>query len=149
MSNTIKYSTFKRNEKIFLIGLIIWVLLQISRFIAFQLIDDINGGVESLAWLYPAYLDIFAAVLALPLIAALIKGRGLLTWTSTIVYLAISIVDHFGNFTTTSFVGAPSIVEEGMNPILIPAIQTVIDFVFLILLLVPKYSRLFFKLVKN
>uniref|UniRef100_UPI0026194689 hypothetical protein n=1 Tax=uncultured Aquimarina sp. TaxID=575652 RepID=UPI0026194689 len=64
---------------------------------------------------------------------------------SIIVYLSISIVDHFGNFTTTSFVGPPSIVEEGMDPLLIPIIQTVIDFIFLILLLVPAYRSLFFK----
>ena len=68
-----------------------------------------------------------------------------MTWTSTIVYLAISIVDHFGKFTTTALVGPPSIVEEGMNPILIPAIQTVIDSVFLKLLPVPSYRQLFFK----
>jgi len=64
------------------------------------------------------------------------QSRGLLTWTFAVVYLAISIVDHCGNFTTTSFVGAPSIVAEG---------GTVIDAFFLILLLVPKYRRLFFK----
>jgi len=32
------------------------------------LIGDINDGSESKAWMYPAYLDIFAAVTALPLI---------------------------------------------------------------------------------
>ena len=146
MDKTIKFRDFKTNEKIFFIGLIIWILLQMSRFIALVLINDINAGSESTAWMYPAYLDLFAAALALPLIGALIKWRGLFTWTSTIVYLAISIVDHFGNFTTTGIVGPPSIVEEGMNPYLIPVIQTVIDFVILILLLVPKYHRLFFKI---
>lgn len=146
MSKSTKYCDLTKGEKVFFIGLIFWVLLQISRFIAFKLIDDINTGVESAAWLYPAYLDVFAAALALPLIGAILKFRGLFTWTCTIVYLAISIVDHCGNFTTTHFVGAPSIVEEGMNPILIPAIQTTIDVIFLALLLMPKYFGLFFKL---
>jgi hypothetical protein len=146
MKNTIKFKDFRIDEKVFYIGLIIWVLLQISRLIAIVLINDINDGAESAAWMYPAYLDLFAATLALPLIGALIKWRGLLTWMFTIVYLAISIVDHFGNFTTTTIVGPPSIVEEGMNPFLIPVVQTVIDFVFLILLLVPKYYQLFFKI---
>lgn len=140
-----KFKNLKIDEKIFFVGLIIWILLQISRFIALILIDDINAGAESKAWMYPAYLDIFAAVFALPLIGVLIKWRGLLTWVFTIVYLTISIVDHFGNFTTTTIVGPPSIVEEGMNPLLIPIIQTVLDFVFLILLLIPKYRQLFFK----
>lgn len=146
MSEVIKFKNFKTGEKVFFIGLIVWILLQMSRFIALVLIDDINAGAASEAWMYPAYLDIFASVLALPIIAALIKWRGLFTWTSTIVYLAISIVDHFGNFTTTGIVGAPSIVQEGSNPYLIPVIQTVIDFVFLVLLLMPKHIRLFFKI---
>ena len=145
MSTTLKFKDYKRSEKAFVIGLIVWILLQMSRFIALVLIDDINNEVESLAWMYPAYLDIFAAVSALPLVIAIMNWRGLITWTSIIVYLSISIVDHFGNFTTTSFVGPPSIVEEGMDPLLIPIIQTVIDFIFLLLLLVPAYRSLFFK----
>lgn len=149
MGNVTKFKSFKTDEKIFFIGLIVWIFLQISRLIALVLIEDINNGAESLAWLYPAYLDIFAAVLALPLLLSIIKWRGLLTWMFTIVYLAISIVDHFGNFTTTTFVGPPSIVEEGMNPLLIPIIQTIIDFVFLILLLIPKYYQLFFKIKRK
>ena len=55
-------------KKSFFVGLIIWILLQISRFIALILIDDINAGAESKAWMYSAYLDLFAAILALPLI---------------------------------------------------------------------------------
>lgn len=143
--SAVKFKEFRKSEKIFIIGLIIWLFLQISRLIALALINDINSGVESLAWMYPAYLDLFAAVFALPLIVGIIKWRGVLTWTFTVVYLAISIVDHFGNFTTTTIVGPPSIVEEGMEPLLIPIIQTVIDFIFLILLLIPIYRRLFFK----
>ncbi|WP_350291819.1 hypothetical protein [uncultured Croceitalea sp.] len=128
--------------------MLVWILLQISRLIALVLINDINEGLESAAWMYPAYLDIFAAVFALPLIVAIITWRGLLTWVFAVIYLVISIVDHFGNFTTTTIVGPPSIVEEGMNPLLIPIIQTVIDFLFLILLFVPKFYQLFFKVDK-
>lgn len=149
MTNSIKYKEFTKNEKIFFIGLLIWIFLQVSRFIALVLIDDINMGIESTAWMYPAYLDIFAAALAIPLIFAVINWRGLLTWTAVVVYLAISIVDHFGNFTNTNLVGPPSIVEEGSNPFLIPVIQTVIDIIFLILLLIPKYYNLFFRISKT
>lgn len=145
---TVRYRDYKTHEKIFFIGLIVWIFLQLSRLIAMVLINDINAGVESKAWMYPAYLDMFAALLALPLIVAVIKWRGLFTWSLVVVYLAISIVDHFGNFTTTSIVGPPSIVEEGSNPILIPVIQTVIDFIFLILIFVPSYRTLFFKVEK-
>ena len=51
------------------------------------------------------------------------------------MYWVISIVEHMGNFVTTIFVGAPSIAEGMSNPYLIPAIQTLLDIVFLILLL--------------
>jgi len=150
MSKTIRFKDFNTHEKIFFIGLIVWILLQISRFIAFELIGDINNGSESKAWMYPAYLDIFAAVTAVPLIGAIIvKSRGLLTWTAAVVYLSISIVDHFGNFTTTGIVGPPSIVQEGSNPYTIPIIQTIIDAIFLILLFAPKFRRLFFRIVEK
>jgi len=100
---------------------------------------------ESKAWLYPAYLDLFAAVFALPLIWAIVKWRGFLTWASAIIYLAISIVDHVGNFVTTTVVGPPSIAE-GMNPYLVPVIQTALDVLFLALLFVPRFRNLFFRM---
>lgn len=146
MSKTILLKNYTRKEKIFFIGLLVWILLQISRLVAIPLIDDIEAGSESAAWLYPAYLDLFAAVFALPLIVALIRWPGLVSWTSAIVYLAISIVDHFGNFVTVGAVGPPSIVDEGMNPFLAPAIMTVLDTLFLVLLMVPGYRQLFFNI---
>jgi len=113
--STINFKDFKMGEKIFFIGLIIWILLQMSRFIAF-------------------------------IVSIMVKqSRGLLTWAFVVVYLAISIVDHCGNFTTTSYVGAPSIVQEGSSPYTIPVIQTVIDGLFFVLMFVPGYRRLFFK----
>lgn len=132
-------------ERLFLFGLIIWIALQISRFVAIPLINNVSAGGESKAWLYPAYLDLFAAIFALPLIWAIVKWRGLLTWACTIIYLTISIVDHIGNFVTTTFVGPPSIAE-GMNPYLVPVIQTALDVVFLALLFVPGFRNLFFRL---
>lgn len=131
-------------EKAFLIGITVWFLLQLSRAIAATLIAEIYAGAESAAWLYPAYLDLFAVVFALPLTWAVWARRGIMTWAAALVYWAISIVDHVGNFVTTTSVGPPSIAE-GMNPFLIPVIQTIFDFVFVALLLTPKFRRLFFK----
>ena len=54
-------------ERLFIIGTVIWLFLQMSRFIAFVLIADINQNTASEAWRYPAYLDLFAAIFALPL----------------------------------------------------------------------------------
>ena len=116
-----------------------------SRFVAIPLINNVTTGGESKAWLYPAYLDLFAAVFALPLIWAVIKRREFLTWACVIIYLAISIVDHVGNFVTTTHVGPPSIAE-GMNPYLVPAIQTALDILFFALLFVPRFRELFFRI---
>lgn len=140
-----KFRSLQGGDKIFLIALIIWIALQISRLIALTLIDSINAGVDSVAWLYPAYLDLFAAYLALPVMWAIWKYRGLLTWTATIMYLVVSIVDHGGNFVTTTFVAPPSIAE-GMNPYLVPVIQTALDILFLVLLLIPRFRRLFVRI---
>lgn len=145
----IKLKELNRTEKVFFIGLLVWILLQATRFVAIPIIQNINAGIEPPAWMYPAYLDLFAAILALPLILALIYKPGVLSWALAIVYLAISIVDHLGNFVTVGLVGPPSIVEEGMNPVLVPAIQTVIDAIFAVLLLVPKYRKLFFEISKD
>ena len=143
------HKTFKElsgAERVVLIGTIVWILLQMSRFIALVLIADINEGAASEAWRYPAYLDLFAAVFAVPLALAVWMRRSLLTWVSLVVYWAISIVDHFGNFVTTSFVGPPTIAEGMENPYLVPAIQTALDVVFLAVLFIQVGRGLFFQL---
>jgi hypothetical protein len=145
MNKKKEYNSFTRNEKAFFIGLLVWIFLQLSRVVAIPLINDINAGAESPAWLFPAYLDLVAAFFGIPLIIALVTRRGLMTWTLSIMYLVISIVDHCGNFMATANVGPPSIVGEGMNPVLVPAIQTAFDLLFVIMLMMPKYRRLFFE----
>lgn len=147
MSDGLKRSpgTLKGTERAFILGLSVWFFLQISRAIAMSLIDAIDAGAESKAWMYPAYLDLFAVVFAPPLIWATLKRRGLYTWAFAVMYWTISIVDHTGNFVTTSVVGPPSIAEDMSNPFLIPAIQTVIDAAFLVLLFLPRYRGLFFR----
>lgn len=144
MTNPIPFKEFSRPERIFFIGLQLWIFLQLSRVVALPLINDVSSGAASPAWLYPAYLDLVAAFFGLPLMWALVYKRGLSTWTFTIIYLAISIMDHIGNFVTTATVGAPSIVPEGTNPVLAPAIQTAFDLLFIVLLMMPAYRRLFF-----
>lgn len=132
----------------FIWALAVWVLLQTTRAIAFTLLGAIDAGSESEAWRYPAYLDLFAVFAAPPLIWALFKARNLYSWTGAVVYLAISIVDHVGNFVTTAFVGPPSIAE-GMNPVLVPLIQTLLDLAFVGLLFRIRNRRLFFELERD
>jgi len=138
-----------KSSKFLLFGLIFWIILQLSRFIALSLIAEINTGNEDAAWMFPAYLDLFAAVFALPLALTIWKWRGIETWSLLIIYLAISIVDHIGNFVTVGLVGEPSIVPEGQNPILFPLIMTLFDLLFLTLLFVPKYRKEFFEIKRT
>ncbi|GAA6209605.1 hypothetical protein NBRC116601_28980 [Cognatishimia sp. WU-CL00825] len=139
------FKEMNRAERGIFIGTLIWILLQLSRFIAVVLINDINDGLASEAWRYPAYLDLFAAVLAFPLIWAVWARRELLTWAALVIYWTISIVDHIGNFVTTTFVGPPTIAEGMENPYLVPAIQTALDVVFLAVLFIPLGRDLFFQ----
>jgi hypothetical protein len=148
MSVRIEFKNFSRGEKFFFIGLQVWIFLQLTRVVAIPLINDVNAGVESAAWLYPAYLDLVAAFFGIPLMIALVYRRGLYTWTFAIMYLVVSIVDHCGNFVTTAAVGAPSIVPEGTNPILAPAMQTAFDLLFVVLLMMPGFRKLFFEITK-
>lgn len=82
----------------------------------------------------------------MPLSVAIWKKPGLITWSLTVIYFSISIVDHVGNFVTTDLVGPPFIVPEGSNPELFPAIMTIFDAIFLVLLFIPQYRRHFFEL---
>lgn len=136
-------------EKAFLIGLNLWILAQLIRFIAIPLIQSVNDGVDAPGWMYPAVLDVVTAVLAIPLVLAIWFRRGFAVWTLTIAYLTLSIVDHIGALTNMSLIGPPIAFEafnEGGNPFTAPVVQTVLDVVFFVLLLMPRWRRLFFEL---
>ena len=132
-----------------MIGLTVWVLLQVSRLVAVLLIASVANGEDAPAWMYPAILDVVSAVAAPFLAIALWKWRGLAVWTLTVVYLTVSIVDHSGFFTTFAQVGAP-VAFADMGPSsgteVVPAIQTAIDALFLFL--VVRRKDLFFKLAQ-
>ena len=63
-----KFTRTSSAERIFLIGLVIWILAQLIRLIAIPLIISVSEGLDALGWMYPAVLDVVAAVLALSLI---------------------------------------------------------------------------------
>ena len=146
MSNT---SVLKGTEKYFIIGLIVWLFAQLIRFIAIPLIQSVNNGIDAPGWLYPAILDVFAAVFAIPLILLVWKYRSFVTWTLAIVYFTMSITDHIGALSNLYIIGEPIAFLEmngGRNPYTAPIIQTILDIVFFVLLLIPKYRNLFFKI---
>ena len=135
-------------EKWFFYGLLFWIFTQLSRMVAIPLLQAIIDGTDPDAWFYPAVLDLVAVVFAIPLMAALIWRRGLLSWLFAIIYLTVSIVDHLGNLVTTALVGPPpTLAEMSSVPVeVVPTFQTVFDVLFLVLLIVPRFRKLFFLL---
>ena len=147
--NKAKYSQLSVYEKVFLISLVVWIFSQIIRFIALPLVLSVNQGLDAAGWMYPALLDIAAAILAIPLSLAILKMRGFTVWTLTIVYLTLSIIDHVGAFANLILIGEPNAFKQfndGNNPFIAPIIQTAFDILFFYLLLLPKFRSIFFDL---
>ena len=53
-----KFNRTSGAERIFLIGLVIWILAQLIRLIAIPLIISVSEGLDALGWMYPAVLDV-------------------------------------------------------------------------------------------
>ena len=138
-----------RSQKIFLAGLIIWILAQIIRFIAIPLIISVSNGVDAPGWMYPAILDVVTAVLSIPLAIAILKWQIFTVWNLIITYLTLSITDHIGALTNLALIGEPIAFEQfngGGNPFVAPVVQTVLDVLFFGLLLLPRFRGIFFRL---
>ncbi len=136
------------DKKVFFYGLLFWVIAQLIRFVALPLISSIIDGVDAAGWMYPAILDIIAASLALPLAFAIWRWRNFTTWSCAAIYLTLSIVDHIGALTNLTIIGEPLAFAEmtnGGNPYVVPTIQTLLDIIFLWLLVRPRYRSLFFE----
>ena len=69
-------------------------LFQIVRVLAYLMIQDILAGKTPDAWLFPAMMDVFIGVTALFIAIGLWRGKGLLVWTSAIIFFCLSISDH-------------------------------------------------------
>jgi hypothetical protein len=88
-----------RRLRIQIIAIAVLALLQTIRILAYPLAQDVLAGRESLAWLYPAYVDMFIGITA-PFVAfAIWRRTGLAVWTTAIVWFAISITDHLDALT--------------------------------------------------
>src|SRR5216684_5710889 len=75
-------------------------LIQVVRIAAFQLAQDVFAGRESVAWLYPGFVDIFIGITA-PFVAfAIWRKTGLAVWVTALVWFALSIFDHLDALTT-------------------------------------------------
>jgi hypothetical protein len=82
-------------------------LIQVPRIAAFHLAQDVFAGHESVAWLYPAFVDIFIGITA-PFVAfAIWRKTGLAVWVTALVWFIISIFDHLDAVTTALNVAGP------------------------------------------
>lgn len=125
----------ENRPRLFLILIVIWMILQIPRFIAIPIIVNAIAGIDPTAWLFPAIVDIVVAVTAPFLAFAIWRKTGLAVWTSAIVWLSISIFDHFDAITAALSSPLPQIfVQMGGGGAIVPFIQTLIDATFIVLL---------------
>ena len=129
--------------QLIIIGLIVWVVLQVPRLIAIPLIQGVLDGTESDAWMFPAILDIVVAVAAPFMAVALWRARGLWVWVTAIVFFTVSIVDHLDAITAGLLAPTPQIFGggSGPSPAVVPGLQLLIDVVALWLLMRRNVKR--------
>src|SRR6266508_3130757 len=122
--------------RLIIIGLIVWVVLQVPRLIAIPLIQGVLDDTESDAWMFPAILDIVVAVAAPFIAVALWRARGLWVWVTAIVLFTVSIVDHLDAITAGLLAPPPQVFGggSGPSPAVVPGLQMLIDVVALWLL---------------
>jgi hypothetical protein len=134
--DTIEPTAADRRLRLLVLGLVVWVLLQLPRLIAVPLIQDVLADTESPAWMFPAILDVVVAVAA-PLVAfALWRRRGLAVWVLAVLFFTVSIIDHADAVTAGLLAPTPQIFggDPGPSPAIVPSIQALVDVVALAVL---------------
>src|SRR5712692_4538163 len=78
----------------------VWALVQVVRITAFPIVQGVLAGLDSPAWLFPAFGDMFIGITA-PLVAfAIWRRTGLAAWVTAIVWFTLSISDHMDALTS-------------------------------------------------
>lgn len=130
------------------IAVVVWAVLQIPRYIAIPIIQNIfSGGTDHPAWLIPALGDIVIATLSFVVIYAFWKKQGFWVWAFTLLWLALSIYDHASTLFAASLTPSPQIFGGGTTPNLAnlsaPGSQLVIDALFFVYLSREKIRLMF------
>ncbi len=87
-------NTAVKSPRVAVILVALLALFQIVRIFAYSIIKDALAGAVAEAWLFPAIMDVFVGVAALFVALGIWRGKGLLPWTSAIVFFFLSISDH-------------------------------------------------------
>lgn len=130
------------------IAVVVWAVLQVPRYIAIPIIQNIfSGDTDHPAWLIPALGDIVIATLSFVVIYAFWKKQGFWVWAFTLLWLALSIYDHLSTVTAIFTTPSPQIFGGGTSPNLAnvsaPGSQTVIDALFFVYLAREKVRLMF------
>ena len=126
-----------QRPRLIIIGLIVWVILQLPRLIAIPLIQGVLDDTESDAWMFPAILDVVVAA-AVPFMAvALWRARGLWVWVSAMVFFTLDAITAGLLAPTPQIFGGGS----GPSPAVVPGLQLLIDIVALWLLMRRNVKR--------
>lgn len=135
-----------KTTKYILIGLTIWIVMQITRVIAIPIVQDVLSGVDDAAYLYPAILDIVVALLSPFAVYLLWKKRTIFSWTAIIAYFVISIIDHGDSVTASLIARIPQTFQEmGItNATNTPIFQSIGDIICIILMCRKDITSLFF-----
>lgn len=138
----------EKSTKYTLIGITVWMVLQLPRFIAIPLINDVLSDSESQAWLYPAILDCVVAGFTPIMILLLWTKKKHFTWVLAIVYFAVSITDHGGSITADFITTTPKVFggETGTSPLVASGSQAIIDIICIFLLAKKSIKSHFFQL---
>lgn len=137
----------KKTTKYILIGLTIWIVMQITRVIAIPIVQDVLSGVDDPAYLYPAILDIVVALLSPFAVYLLWKKKIIFSWTAIIAYFVIFIIDHGDSVTASLIARIPQTFQEmGItNATNTPIFPGIGDIICIILMCRKDKTSLFFK----
>ncbi len=122
--------------RVAIIAIAVWALIQVSRITAFSITQGVSAGVDSAAWLFPAFMDMFIGITA-PFVAfAIWRKTGLAVWVTAIVWFVLSLSDHIDALTALFTAPLPqSMSAMGSSGFMIVLlINIVLDLAVLILL---------------
>lgn len=110
----------------------LWALIQLGRLIAWPLVLSAWAGTDPAAWLFPAFVDLVVAA-GVPLAIWTVwtwKSPG--GWLFLMLWLGLSIVDHFSAATAFAIAGVPSVFKDfGEGGVGVPMVQAAVDLIFL------------------
>lgn len=129
-----------------------WAFLQIPRYIAIPILQNIfSGGTDPAAWLLPALGDVIIATLSPMVMYVVWRKQGLWVWAFTLVWLFLSIYDHMSTVAASATTPPPQFFIQSfgadttpsLSNATMPIVQAVIDAVLFIYLAQEKVRLMF------